>query len=359
MKLISPFFILFFSYPLFSQLEINLDIVFEATFDQNYIPLEEFTNLTEGLGAWDYFFDEEIVLTYPIIMPGFEDRPINLLEIGAFSGIYLGYSNWPDDPYELDLEIFPIDEFILVSPLYDPMNSDQGDILLYESEELLIVEYRNVGIYQEMELGDGNLFSRLNFQIEINKVELCVRFKYGPSNLSQGMQDFFFQGLFTGLLFGWFYEESVGGSWIEDYEHLYGLVSGFPNDPEIVTVLESRDNPFEGIIPIINFYPEEGTIYQFCFDEPSSTEAVHNNKNNWQIYPSPVSDYLHITFPESFEAQGKNYQIQLMDVYGKLVLEQSIAEHQYISVQTLPSGIYFAQLKAQNSFDIQRVVISR
>ena len=336
-----------------------LDIVFEASFDQEYIPLEDYTNITEGLDAWDDFFIEEIELTYPFIMPGFEDRLIYFVEIGTYSGIYLGYSNWPDDPYEIDLEIFPFDEFLLRSSLSDSMNSDQGDILFYESEELLIVEYRNVGIDKELELGDGNLFSRVNFQIEINKMELCVRFKYGPSTLSQAMEDFFSQGLRIGLLFGWFFEENVGGNLIEDYEHLYGLVSGFPNAPELVTILESMDNPFERVIPLLNIYPDEGTVYQFCFDGPSSTETIMTNETSWQIYPNPVSDYLHIALPESYEVEGENYQIQLMDVYGKLILEQSITDYQTISVQTLPSGVYFAQLKGQDNFEVQRVVIGR
>ncbi len=57
MKLIFPLLFLFFGCPLFAQLEINLDIVFEASFDQEYVPLEDYINLTEGLGAWDDFFE--------------------------------------------------------------------------------------------------------------------------------------------------------------------------------------------------------------------------------------------------------------------------------------------------------------
>jgi len=345
--------------PLYSQLEINLDIVFEASIGQGYVPLENYTKLTEGLGAWDDFFYEEIELSYPIIIPGFEDRPMNLLEIDAYSLSYFLYENWSDDTYSLDLFMAPIDEIAILSPLNDSNNDDQGDILFYESEELIIIEYRNIAFAEEFGLEDGNLVSRANFQIEIDKVGLCFQFKYGPSTLSQGMQDFFSQGMLVGLGFGWFFEDYDGVILIEDYEDLFGLISGDPNEPDFNLVLQSMGNPFEGIIPILESYPEEGTVYQFCFDDLSSTEVFHKNKNSWQIYPNPVSDYLHVSFPESYESGGNNYQIQLMDVYGKLVLEQSIADNQNISVKTLPSGIYFAQLKAQNSFEIQRIVISR
>ncbi len=301
----------------------------------------------------------EIELTHPIIMPGFEDRPMDFLEIDAYSFSYFLYDNWPDDSYSLDLFMTPIDETAILSPLNDTNNDDQGDILFYESEELIIIEYRNIAFAEEFGLDDGNLISRANFQIEINKADLCFQFKYGPSTLSQGMQNFFSQGIIIGLGFGWFFEENDGGNLIEDYEDLYGLVSGFPNAPELVTILESMDNPFEGIVPILNAYPEEGTVYQFCFDGPSSTETIITNETSWQIYPNPVSDYLHITLPESYEVEGKNHQIQLMDVYGKLILEQSITDYQTISVQTLPSGVYFAQLKGQDNFEVQRVVIGR
>jgi len=63
-----------------AQLNLNLETSF-SPFQRDYQPLEEYTNLTEGLEAWndlDYIEDYEFFgLSSPFIMPGFEDRQLN------------------------------------------------------------------------------------------------------------------------------------------------------------------------------------------------------------------------------------------------------------------------------------------
>ena len=359
MKLIFPLLFLFFGCPLFAQLEINLDISFETFYDQEYVPLEDYTNLTEGLGAWDYFFYEEIELLHPIVIPGFEDRPINFLEIDGWGGMFLIYENWPDDPYDIFLISVAADEYFL-SPLNDENNTDEGDILLFENEDVMIVEDRNVAFEEEMYSGDGSLISRANFQIEFHRNDMCFQLNYGPSSIGMDLQNFIEDYMVIGTAFGWFYEENFDGVWEEDGQGIYGIIADDPYDPIFhFLLLEFDEDPDDIFDLTINEFPGEGTVYRLCYNETTSTEDISLNKNNWQIYPNPVSDYLHISLPESYEVEGKNHQIQLMDVYGKLVLEESITDHQTISVQTLPSGVYFAQLKGRDNFEVKRVVIGR
>ena len=197
---------MFCSVSMWSQLEINLEINFNAQFGQEYVPLEEFTNLTEGLGAWDYsnmYEYEDYELSTPLIFPGFEDRPMNNADFGAGGGFTIEYYNQPEDPYEIYFYGLALDYFVL-SPLNDEENTDQGHILLHESNGLIIFELRNVALEDELDIDNGELVSRINLQIEIHFEDLCVQFNYGPSIISPTMEEYFEEYMPVGVVFGWY-----------------------------------------------------------------------------------------------------------------------------------------------------------
>ena len=63
-------------------------------------------------------------------------------------------------------------------------------------------------------------------------------------------------------------------------------------------------------------------------------------------YPNPVSDKVTIEFSSS---ETQEYKIQMVDMYGKLVLEKTIVatselSKEPVSVQTLSDGVYFVRL---------------
>lgn len=353
MKTILLFCFMFCSVSMWSQLEINLEINFNAQFGQEYVPLEEFTKLTEGIGAWDDYY-EVLELITPLVMPGFEDRPMNYIEVGSFGDLWIDYDNWPEDPYDLSFIAVAVEHYFL-SPLNDENNTDQGHILFYQGDGVVIIEYQNVAFEEEMYSGDGSLVSRANLQIELHLDDLCVQFNYGPSNIGPVMEEYFSEYMIAGTGFGWYYEEFIDNNWEEDFLTLFGIVSGDPNNPQFHQFWIEEEFDDEDV-EFLHSYPEEGTVYRFCYTETTSTRELLTDIDDWSLYPNPATDQITIVFSEVGATATNDYRIQLMDVYGKIVLEKEIGHNQSISIESLPAGLYFASLKGGNSNRIQKVV---
>ncbi len=72
----------------------------------------------------------------------------------------------------------------------------------------------------------------------------------------------------------------------------------------------------------------------------------HTEDNSSSFGPNPTKDIITINFP--FEATGNNGTIEVKDVFGKTVLQKSIASgasSEKINLQNLAQGIYFVDLK--------------
>jgi len=320
---------------LWSQLEINLEIEFSHS-QRDYESLTEYTNITEGLGAWDdnsvkeedSFFE----LSIPFVMPGFEDRPMDFIEIGSSPTFTLEYDEWPDDPYEILLFALASDLPVL-SPLNDSANTDQGHILFYEGDGVLRLEYQNVALEVELYLGDGSLISRVNIIMEFDYESRCMEYHYGPSVISPQLQEQFQGFWIVGTIFGWFFEEFDGANIFDDWLHLVGILSGDPSKPEFEQFLDHPD--FDGDLTFLNSFPEEGTVYQFCYDQTTSVdETIAENMDQLTLYPNPATDIVQIK-------TGTDSRIQQVLVYDQMgrVVSNTKGTHE-IDVSLLSSGLY-------------------
>ncbi|TVR86803.1 MAG: T9SS C-terminal target domain-containing protein [Saprospirales bacterium] len=331
--------IMFTSSIMWSQLDLNLEINF-SHLQRDYQPLEEYTNLTEGLEAWghqDFFGDNEFFeLSSPYVMPGFESRPLNYIELGAYGGIILEYENWPTDLYSLGLEAVVLD-YGLISPLNDPGNSDQGAILFYEGVNGLKVEFQNVAFESELDIGDGSLISRINFQIAVDYAQNCVEFHFGPSTISPELQQEYFDDyLITGVGFDWYYEEDNSAQTIEDWLIIFGIVGGDPANPNFQQLIEGPDSDEEDI-EHLDGIPEDGTVYRFCFMQTTSVDEIVpgiSGKEPLDFFPNPASGTVRIgtdieATPREIIAIGKS---------GKVILQAR--ESREIDVSNLPAGTY-------------------
>ena len=320
---------------LWSQLEINLEINF-SHFQREYQPLEEYVNLTEDNEYWYSSGAEEDEIIFdiatPLQMPGFEDWPLVEIEVGAHPSLFIESEYFSDDPYSVFLEAVGVDAFIL-SPLNDSSNSDRGNILFFEGDGVLKKEFQNFAFERELNLGGGNLVSRANLQIELDYENLCVEFHYGPSTISSDLEGYFENNVIIGSVFGWFYEEVIGAEWIEDWLYLVGLVSGDPSNPEFNLIYEDPD--FDEELEYLNSYPEEGTVYRFCYMETTSVDELLSVEHSLTFYPNPASDFIQI----KNETEAEIRELIIFDQTGRVVMRTRDSGN--IDVSSLPSGMYF------------------
>ncbi len=79
-------------------------------------------------------------------------------------------------------------------------------------------------------------------------------------------------------------------------------------------------------------------------------------ENNWMIYPNPTVDNLYI----QSENIILNAQLQLFDIYGKLIQEQSLTDMQsLVNMSHLASGIYVLKVKENGKTLTTRKVIKQ
>ncbi len=75
----------------------------------------------------------------------------------------------------------------------------------------------------------------------------------------------------------------------------------------------------------------------------SGTTALKNNstKNNLQLYPNPATDKLYITLVDN---STTDINVQITDVSGRIVLQQSTIVTNAINVNNLVAGTYFVKI---------------
>ncbi|MBP7400651.1 MAG: T9SS type A sorting domain-containing protein [Chitinophagales bacterium] len=88
----------------------------------------------------------------------------------------------------------------------------------------------------------------------------------------------------------------------------------------------------------------EWSVSRFTTSTPVAIQSI--NELSITLYPNPVSDNLIIQVPDV----NTKYTLQIVNSNGELISEQIINHTSYktISVQHLPSGFYFLQLKNEN-----------
>lgn len=91
-----------------------------------------------------------------------------------------------------------------------------------------------------------------------------------------------------------------------------------------------------------------------------STDVVSINdyqkENNFMIFPNPIVDYLQV----QTETILLNARIQIFDIYGKLIQEQSYTDKQsMVNMNHLASGIYLLKIKENGKTLITQKVIKQ
>jgi len=75
--------------------------------------------------------------------------------------------------------------------------------------------------------------------------------------------------------------------------------------------------------------------------------------NNVILYPNPVNNQLHILI----EGENTTYQINLMNITGKVIKYQSINSNStIINVNELPKGVYFLKITSEHNITIKKII---
>lgn len=151
---------------------------------------------------------------------------------------------------------------------------------------------------------------------------------------------------------------------IPAYTDLYGIATydntsaneDNPNDPpQDVWLGEQTTDEMMLCFFAYTFYlpGDEDMVLDSSILETSITDpATHLN---FFIYPNPASDIIQIV---NQNPEGKNYYVQVMDMYGRIVLtdEMQYQTIRKINISQLPNAMYFISVSDGNKFFTEKIL---
>ncbi len=102
----------------------------------------------------------------------------------------------------------------------------------------------------------------------------------------------------------------------------------------------------------------DGNSSDFSSNQNFTTTCTSSNNNiqeiPFKIYPNPVSDELIIEIDNILNTE---IQFQLSDISGKIIQRGNITQQNFvIDMSSLPSSIYFIQLRSEEKTSIQKII---
>jgi hypothetical protein len=145
------------------------------------------------------------------------------------------------------------------------------------------------------------------------------------------------------------YNDTNTDTWIEKIGSIHGILSSCYDIPgwknNVLCVKENDQQIFRN------------ETYPNCFYDQNSltnNEQVHF-QNKIEIYPNPASDQLFIDTRS--EGQAK-LQIRFFTTNGSIVFDKVVSGyHNTIDISMIPSGLYFIQVRTENSIMNKKVII--
>ncbi len=100
-----------------------------------------------------------------------------------------------------------------------------------------------------------------------------------------------------------------------------------------------------------------GAMLHFAVASTTLSENSYNEDFQVSFFPNPAKDFLNINIGTLTD---ESYRFYLIDINGKVVLEKSISsisQIEKVSVNTLPKGIYLANLETKTKIIRKKIVI--
>jgi hypothetical protein len=160
--------------------------------------------------------------------------------------------------------------------------------------------------------------------------------------------------IYAGTLFGLFYTENGGTTWIENNEQI-GRVPVFALRQDI-----SNDPNFGGAIYLATHGRGMWSTNKFLSTEENvKIDDEQKIKSAISVYPNPTTDVLNLTYEL---ANSSDVMVNIVSLEGKLIKSVNmgskyIGKHRTnINVQELPKGLYVLQVKTATDSKVAKFI---
>ncbi|MDC8000206.1 T9SS type A sorting domain-containing protein [Aequorivita todarodis] len=232
-----------------------------------------------------------------------------------------------------------------ILPLFVPIGQDivskynssgiSTSPLSYKTEgsagnRILKIEWQNLGFIDDSTQNDF-----MNIQMWLYESSNIIEYRYGPNSINNPSESF--EGG-TGPDVGLLTSLDIDNDELLDVGF---VLTGNTANPTVLVFQAGDDydgGELQGAIP-------DGTVYRFR-PQPLSVEDF--SQNDFQIYPNPASEYLHI------KTQLSNYNCSIYNSLGQKV-NATLSENK-IDISNLSNGIYFLKIETETGAGTKKFI---
>lgn len=295
---------------------------------ESYEDLVNDTDLTEGMIWDDPFYSFELPFEFTLL-----NSTGNIFVIDGFSGVgaACGLQGAEGNPY-----IFPT-SLDLIDRAYDfetemgaGVSSISTSVIGEPGGQIFKIQWKNVGFYSELDLlGSSDDF--MNLQLWLHEGSNDISIHYGASSIVHSEESFDGNsGGATTMFDGIDVQEGFPTG-------TAAYLTGDANLPNlVVTDAEFIDFGDPGIYKV--GLPDEGTVYYFTrmvdanIDELIETELT--------IAPNPATNEIRLAGADALSQES----VQILDLSGKVLIEETLQSDQRIDIEELATGMYFLRI---------------
>ena len=249
----------------------------------------------------------------------------------------------------------------------DADNDGQGDICDLDSPNNISIQKRNISCQGKSD-GSLTIQTLADFQYHVHVT--------GPSKFQKQI-DFQSNVHITGLIAGE-YRLSITAKEEPSYSLELNAIIEDPMDLSVQTFLNKKNSELELIMKGAETYRVQLGNQQYVFHESNVSLPIDNQwsiiyvgtdnpcqgsfakwvnaTNVGQVYPNPVSDFMHVLLPEDLEMAIKIYNSFGQVIYTNESPKADSTNRLTIPVSQYPNGFYLVSLKQQEKEELFKVL---
>lgn len=136
-----------------------------------------------------------------------------------------------------------------------------------------------------------------------------------------------------------FYYENLGNGQYDKFL-INQFVTGFNNTNFEIANIYLYDKNLDGKLDILVSCSDGANTIRFYLNTSNlEVQDINVKENSTKVYPNPFSEYINWKSVN----QKSNYQVEIFDLTGKMVYQNSIKED-YLNLNFLPKGVYILKI---------------